>query len=276
MLNLQLISDKKPGARHNEDLFGFKGDTFWLLDGATSTDGPPLARDAYWLVHELDTALSALAARDLDVAAMAAAACTLVADRWPSTEMRRPVAALALWRIRDGKLTAAITGNVSLLVPTAAGTLELTDTRLPPSHIGAGKALLDALAAGASFESDAFQALRRDMKMQEAGAPDSHVHGWLASAAERRPGDFRQFSVDLAGLESPSAMLAATDGFMELRRYQGIGDSADFLGLLQVFPGGLPGALAELRAVERHPDSGRQFPRTKRHDDATAVLLALG
>lgn len=270
MLNLQFVSDKKPGARHNEDLFGFKGDTFWLLDGATSTDGPPLARDAHWLVHELDSALNALAARELEVDAMAAAACTEVAARWPSTSPLRPVAAMAVWRVTDGKLEAAVTGNVSLLVPVHGDVLELTDSRVLPGHAGSTDALFAALANGVQFESDEFAQLRRQMKAQEGRALDVHAQGWLASAAERTPDDFMRFTV--TGLAN-SPMLAATDGFMELRRFLRMESNAQFFERLRTFPGGLPAALHELRACETHPYSGYHFPRTKRHDDATAAWV---
>lgn len=272
MLNFQLVSDQKPGALHNEDLFGFKGDTFWLLDGATSTDGPPMARDAHWLVHELDTALNTLATRDLPVDVMAATACTLVADRWPSLSTRRPVAAMALWRIRDGQLDAAITGNVSLLVLQGLKVVELTDDRVHAAHLGSEKALHEALARGLSFESEEFQALRREMKEQEAAALDIHANGWLATAAHRVPDDFRRHVLSIAG--SPS-LLATTDGFMELKRFWQSPDDADFLQTASGLFGGLPASIRELRAFELLPDSGSRFPRTKRHDDATAVLLQL-
>lgn len=272
MLTIQYASDKKPGAKHNEDLFGFKGDTFWLLDGATSTDGPPLARDAYWLVHELDTALNALVSRDLDVSVLAAAACSLVGGQWSDTSELRPVAAMAVWRLRDGKLEAAVTGNVSLLVPSSTGVLELTDTRIVPAYRGANDMLLQALANGLEFESIEFQQLRKAMKMQEAQALAVSSTGWLASAAHREPGDFCRFTVtDLA----PRSMLAASDGFMELRRFWGCADNAELLQSIDANPGGLREALVQLRLFERLPDSGRQFPRTKRHDDATAVLIGL-
>ena len=277
MLNFQLVSDQKPGARHNEDLFGFKGDTFWLLDGATSTDGPPMARDAHWLVHELDTALNVLATRELPVDVMAATACTHVADRWPSLSTRRPVAAMAVWRIHDGQLEAAITGNVSLLVPQGLKVVELTDDRIHAAQLGSEKALFEALARGLSFESEEVQALRRSMKEQDAAALDIHANGWLASAAHRVPGDFRQFSLSLAGPAPRMAapMMAATDGFMELRRYLQSRDVTDFMETACGLFGGLPAAIRELRAFELLPDSGQRFPRTKRHDDATVVLLQL-
>lgn len=269
MLNFELISDQKPGALHNEDLFGFKGDTFWLLDGATSTDGPPLERDAHWLVHELDTALNSLATRELPVEVMAATACTLVADRWPCLSTRRPVAAMALWRVRDGVLNVAITGNVSLLVPQGLSVVELTDARILPAHAGASDALLQAMARGVDFDTAEFHALRRTMKLREGGALDGPAN-WLASAAPRAPGDFLQFVLTVGG---SVPMLAATDGFMELRRFLGSKDDADFLKTACGLFGGLPSAVRELRAFETMPDSGQRFPRTKRHDDATAVLL---
>jgi hypothetical protein len=270
MLTIELVSAKKPGAKHNEDLFGFKGDTFWLLDGATSTDGPPLERDAYWLVHELDTALNGLVPLEMDVAVMAAAACSLVAGRWPGSAPQRPVAAMAVWRVRDGKLTAAITGNVSLLVPQTETVIELTDERVLPAHEGANTQLLAAVAQGMSFESAEFKALRQRMKHREAGALDINAGGWLASAAERHPDDFMRHS---APLSSGLSMLAATDGFMELRRYWQVPNNVDFLKRVHETEGRLPGAIQQLRASESGADSGQRFPRTKRYDDATAVLL---
>lgn len=270
MLNLQLISDKKPGARHNEDLFGFKGDTFWLLDGATTTDGPPLARDAHWLVHELDTALNSLAALDLDTATMAAAACTQVGTRWPGEATHRPVAAMAVWRMRNGQVEAAITGNVSLLVPVGGEVRELTDTRVLPAHVGASAALLDALAAGLQFESAEFQRLRRDMKERESNGLDINSDGWLATAGGREPENFCRFNVPCRG-----TLMAATDGFMELRRYLHSDGDVEFLRTICEMPGGLDVAMNVLRSCELQPNSGMLFPRTKRHDDATAVLLRL-
>jgi hypothetical protein len=268
LLNIQFATDTKPGAPHNEDLFGFKGDTFWLLDGATSTDGPPLDRDAYWLVHEMDTMLDTLWELDLSMADAAAQACTRLSDRWPTLSSNRPVAALALWRIRDNKLEAAITGNVSLVVCRHGEAVELTDTRILPAQRGASDALLKALARGVSFESEEFRTLRRKMKRKEAEALDINAKGWLVSAAERRPEDFLSFELDLP---EQVTVFAATDGFMELRRYLGQPELLSFVE--QVKSMSLTKAIEHIRLCEEHPESGRRFPRTKRHDDVTAVLL---
>lgn len=271
MLNLHLVTIPKPGPGKNEDLFGFKGDTFWILDGATSTDGPELDRDAYWLVQELDTLLNALASHPLSLAEMAAQACTMLSEQWTSASPLRPVAAIALWRVRAGRLEVAVTGNVSLLVYQGNTAQEFTDTRVLPAHAGASAPLFVALATGVQFESEEFLALRREMKHREAAALGVDALGWLAAPAERVAGDFLSFELPAI---SYVTVLAATDGFMELRRYLGNPSLEDFRTCVET-----PNLLAAaelLRVFERHPDSGRQFPRTKRHDDATAALVMHG
>lgn len=270
MLSIEFATSKKPGAKHNEDLFGFKGDTFWLLDGATSTDGPPLERDAYWLVNEMDAALNSLWSRDLPVADMAAKACEIVAARWPGSSDLRPVAAMALWRVTDGRLTAAITGNVSLLVESAGRFKEYTDTRVAVGHAGASDALMAALTREISFESPEFAALRKEMKLREAGSLDAKGPNWLVSAALREPSDF--VTIDLE-LHAPMTVLAASDGFMELRRFLGNPPLDNFMEDVQCQA--LWAWLEHIRHVELQPESGKLFPRTKRHDDATAALIKL-
>lgn len=270
MLSIEFASSKKPGAAHNEDLFGFKGDTFWLLDGATSTDGPALERDAHWLVNELDAALNALAPKALPVDEMAAAACNRVFELWPGNSSLRPIAALAVWRVVDGALCAAITGNLTLIAQTGNGVIELTDKRVDSKHVGTDEPLFAALARGVSFEAPEFKALRSVMKHQEASGLDASLPNRMASAARRAPGDFSYFRLEVP---TPTLVLAATDGFMELRRFQGNPSLEHFMEEVQ--GQALWTWLDYLRAVELEADSGKRFPRTKRHDDATAAMVQI-
>lgn len=242
-----------------------------MLDGATSTDGPVLERDAYWLVQEMDTILDNLCGQPMSLQEMAARACTHAADHWHSTSTLRPVAAMALWRVRGGRLEMAITGNVSLLVYQGHTAAEYTDTRVLPAHKDASGPLLAALAGGLRFESAEFKALRRTMKQQEAEALDIGANGWLVSPAPRVADDFLYFEVEAPG---PITVLAATDGFMELRRFLANPSLKDFRKF--VASPSLVAAVELLRTFERHPNSGKEFPRTKRHDDATAVLAMYG
>jgi hypothetical protein len=178
---------------------------------------------------------------------------------------------MALWRVRGGRLEMAITGNVSLLVYQRHTAAEYTDTRVLPAHKDASAPLLEALARGVRFESAEFMDLRRAMKHQEALALDIGANGWLVSPAPRVAEDFLYFEVDAPG---PITVLAATDGFMELRRYLGNPSLKHFKKFVE--SPALLNAVELLRTFERHPDSGKTFPRTKRHDDATAALAMYG
>lgn len=266
---LQLFTSKKPSAINNEDLFGYVGDTFWLLDGATTSDGPELERDAYWLVNELDKLFRRMAPLGLPLDVMASKACNELNARWPGLSEKRPVAALALWRTSGEKLDAAIAGNVSLIVLQDAEATEMSDGRVFVDSAAATLPLFEALARGVSFESAEFALLRRQMKAKEAVSLDSKVPGWLVSPAPRAPENFISYSLPL---KRPTTVLAATDGFMELRRYWGSPAPADFIKKLQLIS--LQESMRRLRELETRAESGRLFPRTKRHDDATVVLAS--
>lgn len=268
MLSIDTAFDKKPGAAHSEDLFGFKRDTFWLLDGATSTDGPALARDARWLVDEVDSHLNALWARDLAPAVHAAYACRNAADSYPAQEKVRPRAAMALWRVRDGRLQTALTGNVSLLVKDASGVRTFMDVREQSDLQGKDFALLRACRQGVQFESAEFKALRQKMKHHEASVLAASPDEWLVAPDEREPEDFVSIDVPLTG---PFLVMAASDGFMDLQAYLGIADAATFLNY--VTNGSLTSRVAEVRSYEARADSGALLPRTKRHDDVTVAVI---
>lgn len=268
-MNLQFATRRKPSALHNEDLFGYKEDTFWLLDGATSTDGPPLDRDAYWLVHQMDLALREHWEPEQDLVDLACKACATVEKRWPTQSLNRPVAAMALWRIREGVLEAAITGNITLIAYVSIYAHELTDHRVLPAHVGASVELLKAIAHGVPFESPEYQTLRRQMKEQEAAALDVRAKGWLVAPSHRSVEDFVTFA---GPFDDNDMLLAATDGFMDLRRFIGNVDAFEFRKYVET--ANVKRAIDLLRAYERRPDSGLMYPRTKQHDDATVVLLS--
>jgi hypothetical protein len=268
-MNLQFATRRKPGARHNEDLFGFTEDTYWLLDGATSTDGPPLDRDAYWLVQQMDLALRELWEVDQDLVDLACKACAKVAQRWPTPSLNRPVAAMALWRIREGVLEVAITGNITLIAYVGARVYEMTDHRVLPAHVGASTELIKAIANGVPFGSPEYQALRRKMKEQEAAALDVRAKSWLVSPAEHSVEDFVTF---VGPFDDNDLVLAATDGFMDLRRFIGRVDPVEFRKYIE--SANVKRSIDLLRGYEKNPNSGLMYPRTKQHDDATVVLLS--
>lgn len=267
MNNIAWATQAKPGSTKNEDLFGFVGDFFWLLDGATSVDGPALAKDAHWLVNDLNRRLAASWATIETLAELAARVCTDAAGDWFDAGLK-PSAAMALWRVRDGALDAVFSGNVSLLIDDGNGVVELTDSRTLAGHEGKDLPLLEACARGVEFESDEFRALRRQMKQAEVEAFGNY-RGWLMTPDQRSPSDFICVRRELRG---PVNIVAATDGFMELRAYLQLSD-ADFVGLIKTTP--LPELFRQLREYAAMPTSGQRLPRTKRADDATAVVIEI-
>lgn len=106
------------------------------------------------------------------------------------------------------------------------------------------------------------------MRAQEAVSLDAQHPNWLVSAARRKATDFQTFDYQLT---QPATMLAATDGFMELKRYWASNSLDVFMEDIQ--SQALWVCLEQLRSIESQPGSGLRFPRSKRHDDATAALV---
>ena len=93
---------------------------------------------------------------------------------------------------------------------------------------------------------------------------------WLFSPDVKAAAHVSRRSLKVAG---GSALLLATDGFLALASDYGA-DSADGL-MAAALDKGLAALGAELRAIEAQDSSGDRFPRFKKSDDATALLLRI-
>lgn len=265
-MKILTLTEPKPGATHNEDLFGSRGDTAWLLDGATSKDGPELARDAHWFVHRMSAALTLLAEERMPLPEMVAQATEMVARDYPADAAGMPRAALALIRRRRFRLEMALVGANAVLVCTPDKVYEYVDTRVAPGHETKDEPLLEACRRGMQFEDEEFQALRRQMKQAEAKILERSPDGLLGPCPTRPD----QLIVAEHLLTGDEELLLATDGILDLRAYLGLSNHA-FAAHVRENWG--PMLLEQLRAFESADDSGRRLPRTKRHDDATLAWL---
>jgi protein phosphatase 2C-like protein len=266
------------GSDVNEDRAGSAGTLAWVIDGATDVIEAPLttaATDASWAAQTLDTQLRKIAmAPPADLAdilpmltAVLQSEFPRAARREPSGRHEHPSAAALIVRSAGGALDYVAVGDCSLIVATADGIARLGTSK----HDAGDRWVAEQLAS---------------LRAHPATAPDAaQAQLWpklrLARRAMNEPGGYGVLSLTPTpqhfiqrgriGFADGARALIASDGLMRLvdvfRRY-----SEEEL-LAAAVERGLQSLTAETRALELADRHCLEFPRAKRHDDASGVLL---
>lgn len=288
MTNIRIIdSITAPGspARPNEDSAGGNASCAFVIDGATGLGGNSIVglhgSDAAWLARFAQSTFEQLVrngrpmtdiVRELNQCA--ANVVHEAANALPIEPWNMPVASFQMIRIEDGALVTHGLGDCRLFLVDADGN-ELETSAIKSAYANERDGARMAIAHAGGFATH--QALAenpdvRDELRRRRGAynrPGGSVWtlGTEPAAAEHLVTE--QLSVAL-----PAHGLLCSDGFAALVDQYGRYGVGDFVRAAAST--GLAALLEELRRIERVEDpDGRQFPRFKVSDDATAVLFEI-
>jgi hypothetical protein len=279
---LDSLSDPaKPGAE-NEDRIGWNETTAFVIDGATMLGDPVVApplSDAAWIAEWARERLSAELAPGRSLRDIVRGLCSAARDRFLAAadpdvaRYRHPSASFQSLRLTDSGLEIAGLGDCSLFLRDAAGSL----TR----HSG--------LRAGRSGEqSSARMALTRlgGLNAEGEGYRDAETLAALRTSRARHnteggvwtlgihPDAADHVRIEMPGMTLPAVGLLCSDGFADSGDNYALHTAAALMDRAE--RQGLGPLLAEIRRIERDIDpKGLQFPRYKRSDDASAILLKL-
>jgi hypothetical protein len=279
---LDSLSDpSKPGAE-NEDRIGWNETAAFVIDGATSLGDPvmaPPASDAAWIAESARRHFAAelkppRALRDVVRALCETARQSFLAAADAAVERyRHPNASFQSLRLTGGGIEIAGLGDCSLFLRDAAGTV----TRY------------SGLKGGRSGEqSSARKALTRLGGLNADG--ESHrdpetLAGLRASRARQNteggvwtlgihPDAADHVRIETPAVALPAIGLLCSDGFADSVDNYGLQTAGELIDRAQ--RDGLRPLLAEIRRIEREIDpGGLRFPRYKRSDDASALLVKL-
>lgn len=274
-----LSEPAKPGGE-NEDRIGWNDSAAFVIDGATGLGDPVIAppqSDAAWIAEWARGRMVAELTPDRSLREVVRRLCTSARARFlaaatPEIERyRHPSASFQSLRLTNGGIEIAGLGDCSLFLRDGAGSL----TR----HSG--------LRAGRSGEqSSARMALNRTggLDAQGEGFRDAETLAALRASRARQnteggvwllgihadAGD--HVRIEMPETRLPAVGLLCSDGFADSVDNYGLHSAADLMDRAE--RDGLGGLLAEIRRIERDIDpNGLNFPRYKRSDDASAVLV---
>lgn len=265
-------------AKANEDSFGHDGGAAVVLDGATMLgDGlMPGASDAQWIaqfgarrlmahLREGEGARKALR----DALAQTQKSFEALRRHPPEDVWQTPCASMMLAVEAEAGLECLWFGDCAALLKQGDGPVVVVGETMDKRAAEAERARAVAKAKGLS-PADGFS---RKQFLDELRASRNRINSgdyWLFSPDVRAASHVSRRMIKAA---AGSSLLLATDGFLALASDYGA-YSVD--GLMAAgMDKGLAALGQELRAIEAGDAGGDRFPRFKKSDDATALLLRL-
>lgn len=280
MAHIQVIEGLSlPGSaeRVNEDALGAGKSIAFVLDGVTALADTPVMpgkSDAAWASH---------AARDLLIAHEATGDLrTLVGDvaramtaRFEAERLRAPErwelpwTTLSLIRVADGRLEAAYLGDSRVLIETADD--QVHNIGANPSRSAFETRLAAKMLAARRDEKLGVESIRATVlpDLRKARESVNRADGYWLLGPDAAVG--AHVAVASIALDGPATVLLATDGFYALvEDYKRYGDR-ELIATAQAL--GLAILGRELRHIEEDDPDGARYPRMKKSDDATALLV---
>jgi hypothetical protein len=280
MMNLELLDSLSlPGNmdKANDDAFGYRETAAVVLDGATGLGERlmPGPSDAAWLARfganrimsylgEGVSAPEAVTAALFD----AETSFAQLRRRAPAERYEMPFASMMLAVAGEGVLDFFWYGDCAAIVGPPGAAVEIVGEAIAKRARESArvKKLAESkgeMAASVSVRAEFLPALRAGRNL--VNTPKA---GYLFGPDVIAADHLETKRLDAA---DGTSVLLVSDGFLALASDYG---RYDIAGLLEAAKTkGLTALGDELRAIEETDPDGRQFPRFKKSDDATAVLV---
>jgi hypothetical protein len=260
------VAERAGGARGSQDRTFLLPNAVIVLDGASQPDAS--GRDGAWIAHHLGSAIaSRLTGKPYDdLAAVVYSAIDEVASRWSLQPGAGPSTTVSIVCWNANHVDVFVLGDTRVIIETTDGSIhQVRDDRLA------------SLAGREQFE----------LKRRNGGFATDYVDEWRAwiavqLRARNRPGGYwiaeatpeaAQHAMREQWPRSHVArVVIATDG---------VTDGVDRYGLLTDWKAAMHLAAVDPRALvdlvhhtEEQDADGHRWPRYKRHDDKSAVVIS--
>lgn len=276
------------GSKVNEDAYGLWSAAAapraaWVLDGVTGINDRALLpgpSDAAWFVAQVQAALPVLLSVAPDIAATdLVGALVRELDRRQSASWldprgadgrETPAASFALVRLLGEEIEIARLGDCLVLVETTNGAVRvLDDPVLQDIEAHIARTILDLRAANIMDPQIIRERMMPMLRAQRQRRNRSDGYGVLAAEQSCLP----MMQIERLPARTCRRVLLATDGYYRVVDHYNAMSDTDLLRDTERLGAGT--VLKHLRAIEDGDARCDRYPRLKRCDDATAVLLGI-
>jgi hypothetical protein len=268
-MQVALATQPAPGAA-NEDLIAATDRVVILLDGASVPEALEIGcrHGTAWYVAQLGTRLLVEFTDHLEqpltdvLASAIQAVANLHADTCQLDHPGGPSAAVALLREADQTIDYLVLADTTILLDAPAGIQVITDDRLAQVAVTEHSAMHQE-ATGSPTHQRRYAELITELRRHR-----NQVEGyWVASSTPDAA--YHALSGSVPRHEVQSAALLSDGATRLVDRF----GTMAWLQLLDLLDREGPYALImQTRQAESTDPEGRRWPRSKRHDDASAIL----
>ncbi|MCX4984551.1 protein phosphatase 2C domain-containing protein [Streptomyces sp. NBC_00572] len=267
-MRVEAFSSGRPG-RENEDFAIWDDGVAVLLDGAGMPDAlrPPCVHGVSWFARTLGAALRSAASSSETLQDALALAIAHTADLHRGTcaveDALSPSATVAALRVREDAVEWLVLGDCTLLLERGHSVEAISDDRL------ASVAQEDRAAMNAAPPGSAERRQLHSLLVQAERALRNRPGGYWVAAADPRAAEAALFGSCPREDVVRAALL--TDGAARLTETFALTDWTGCLDILE--DQGPESLIRRVREAELTDASMTHWPRSKPHDDATAVYV---
>lgn len=258
----------KGDGRTNQDRY-LAGDYYAaVLDGASSYPPLPEGRDGGWYAEQLARAIedAITPTKALDV--VLAEAIELVAETHQLESGASPSSTVAIARWDGSYVECLVLGDSTILVGHTDGTIDrLTDDRLTDIAVAQRAEYQRRLQQGHGYDQQ-HRKLLQALQQEQRRARNTKDGYWIAEAdpvAAYHALERRYPQREIADLVLMTDGAAAVAEPLQIIPWNAVASVARAAGCGEI--------LRSVVAAEGDDPDGREFPRSKRHDDKAAVLI---
>ena len=257
-------AERPAGDRASQDRVVVLPAAVAVLDGASGTG--PSTRDGGWYASVLAAELAARLESTVDLRTVLADSISAVASAFRLEPGGSPSSTVTVLRWGRGVVEGLVLGDSPLVVVRRDGGIEVVvDERLKAVAPAQRVAYHDRLVAGGGYD-DGHRALLRALVGEERRHRNAPGGYWIAEAS---PAAAREALVRRWRLADVRLALLASDGAS-----RGVGHPyADWRTLVAAAAEGPDAVLDAVRAAEEADPDGARWPRSKRHDDQSLVVV---
>lgn len=276
---IEKITDQGMAHKNNEDICGHTGNSVWIFDGATGLSqdqlvAPQGKTDPRWLVETAHDSLKQHAGRISDLHHLYAAVLGDCEDafeaqkkRAPNAPYELPMAASLILHYNGTTVTCGALSDCSMIIETEKGLQVMSPCSAHAQIDTTTKVkMIEAIESGLSPEDARAHLIPHLQENRKLANCDG---GYDVFAPTRGLEDKIRIEVFSPAINGHALMM--TDGFYALvENYDAYTDQS----LIEAVKSkGLRKLLEELRQIEEDDKGILKFPRFKKSDDATAILL---
>lgn len=270
---VSFLSDKNPDKEKNEDLIGLCGNVFWLLDGATLPTYMLSSKSSitsYDYVQNLNHAILQILQMGQETLSLKDIVKMSIENLLKDNSSIAASSTIAMVRVNPHSIEYFVLGDSSLLIQANSVTLHITDQRLELIGTDIRKKINSLLQAGHGFQSSEVEKWKRqliELELVNRNKPNGY---YIASTF---PGATdRAFVGEKRLNEEKWKVVLMSDGASQLvNTFYKIRDWEQFVHQIQ--PASLKKTIQQIRELENNDPNGQQYPRFRKHDDTSILLI---